>query len=459
MLTRIGAAIFAVLAVFLTGPLSSEVSGEPLGRELKEALDGVLECERPDGGWMYVCDRGVRVAGFTSITRRAERIAGAVGLASWDLVVLRSPGTPAGGLLFLRAYQKTGDEPYLAAARRTGDLLVNVQLPSGGWFSEMPVYGKRLATWFRTIVPWTTLDDDVTPGATRFLLALWEVTHEPHYRDAAEHGLDLLLKAQLPSGAWPLTWRPTWLQLLSSNFEDWPSLNDGATTCVIHTLIAGARVLDRPELLEAARRGGDWLLGAQGVSPNAGWAQQYNEEGHPAPGRRFEPVALATWESRYALEALSALAVTTGDQNFCTAFPRGIDWLVRSALTPGCWARLYSVKSNVPIYSDLRGNSVPSVIQAKRPYRWEGDFGIPALFASLRLDESGRPVGPGSRLSDATWRVHGDTEGCAGDESERSARSHSLNPRIRMAEAASRLVALEPAGAAACTALAWRPAL
>jgi hypothetical protein len=406
---------------------------------------------------MYVCNEEVRVAGFTNITKTAERIAGALGLARWDLVVLRSPGTAAAGLLLVRAYQRVGRETYLAAARRTGDLLVNLQLRSGGWFSEMPVYGNRLAKWFRAIVPWATLDDDVTPGAIRFLLALWEVTGDARYRDAARRGLDLLLDAQLPSGAWPLTWRPGWLRFLSSSFEDWPSLNDAATTGAIHALLAGAGVLDRPELLEAARRGGNWLLRARGAAPNAGWAQQYDEEGRPAPGRRFEPVALASWESRHALEALQTLAEATEDQRFCAPFPGAIEWLVRSALSPNCWARFYSLGSNVPVYVGPDGQAVPSAEQAKRPYRWMGDFGIPALFASLGLDETGHRIAPEGALPDAVWRLPGDTGKCPGDRRRSGAAIHSLSPRARIAQAASQLAGLEWAGVGVCRAVFSRP--
>lgn len=417
-----------------------------------EALDALLACERSEGGWMYACNRSTRVAGFTAVMKRAEHIASAVGLATWDLVALRSPGTPAGGLLLVRAYQRTREDKYLAAARRAGDLLVNLQLSSGGWFSEMPVYGDQPTWWFPWIVPGTTLDDDVTSGAVRFLLALWEVTNEPQYKEAAERGLDLLRAAQLPSGAWPLTWRPAWRRFLRPSFEDWPSMNDMATVGPIYACLAGARLLSRSDLLEAAKRGGMWLIQAQHPAPNAGWAQQYDQEGHPAPGRRFEPSGLATWESRHALNALQALAEATGDKTFCSPFSAAIDWLTRSALSPGCWARLYSVDTNVPVYMDQQGNFVASAEQAKRPYNWTGDFGVPALLAELGLDLTGEPREAKTSLPAVSWRLPGDAGSCPNDYSAEKEGSnlHSASPRVRIKHAATAFGLREPSSAPVC---------
>lgn len=438
----------ALVLVFLANPSPTQAKEQTLPLATRAALNAMLQCERPEGGWMYACDRNERVAGFTRVMRRAERIARAINLATWDLIVLRSPGTPAAGLLLVRAHQLTHEEKYLDAARRAGDLLVNIQLSSGGWFSEMPVYGNQLAWWFRLIVPGTTLDDDVTSGAVRFLLGLWETTGDTRYRDSAARALDLLQTAQLPSGAWPLTWRPAWRRMFSSSFEEWPSLNDAATVGPIYACIDGARRLQRPELLAAAQRGGEWLIRARNPAPNAGWSQQYTPNGQPAPGRRFEPTGLAAWESRHALEALQALADVTGEQHFCSPFPETIAWLRRSALSPGCWARLYSVDSNSPIYMDQQGNFVPTAEQAKRPYRWIGDFGIPALFASLGLDSNGHRHSRSDSFNEATWYLPGDTGDCSSVHEHPT--SQTRNPRAWIAAAGSQLMRLEHPRLLAC---------
>ncbi|HEY8515624.1 MAG TPA: pectate lyase, partial [Candidatus Binatia bacterium] len=358
--------------------------------------------------------------------------------------VLRSPGTPAAGLVLLAAYRVTGEPRLLDAARRAGDLLVATQLSSGGWASEMPVHGKRLAWWFRLLNRWTALDDDVTSGAARFLAELYDATGERSYRDAAERAFDLLLAAQLPEGGWPLTWRvPRFLRFVSPSFEDLPSTNDAATSGPIEALLVGARVLGRPDLLAAAERGGAWLLRVQGARPQAAWAQQYEADGRPAPGRRFEPPGYAAWESREMLDALLALARATGDRRWCAAVPDAVGWFVRSAIAPGCWARLYAPGDNRPLFVARDGELVDDPARAKRPYKWTGDFGIPGLLASLGLDASGAPLVPGEPLPPR--RIPGDAGACPQTvPATLTERDAPPNPRARIARAAALLAEHEP---------------
>jgi hypothetical protein len=438
---RILTAVVAAALGLLAAPRAR--AAEALPADVRAALDGVLACERPGGGWAYVCDppTGPRGA-VTWPLLTARRVLGPLGLDDWDVVVLRSPGTPAAGLVLLDAWRRAGDPRYLAAARRAGDLLLALQLANGGWFSEVPVHGTQPARWFTAIARWATLDDDVTSGAIRFLLALGEATGDPRYREAAERGLALLVAAQLPSGAWPLTWRPAWTRALRASFEDLASTNDAATSGPIHAVLAGARTLGRPDLLAAARRGAGWLAAAQAPAPQGGWAQQYGPTGAPAPGRRFEPAALASWESRLMVEAMLAVVEATGDTTLCPPVARAVDWLVASAITPGCWARFYAIGSNAPVYIGADGQPVPTPGAARRPYRWTGDYGIPGLLAALGVDaRAERSTPPPTRLS-------GDAGACPPelpleDRDEQS-------PRIAILRAAIRLAAIEPAPPPPC---------
>ena len=71
--------------------------------------------------------------------------------------------------------------------------LVATQLAPGGWFSELPVHDATTPWWFRLVADTRPmLDDDVTPGAVRFLLELWTATGDARYRAAAERGIALM---------------------------------------------------------------------------------------------------------------------------------------------------------------------------------------------------------------------------------------------------------------------------
>lgn len=427
------------------GPPVATSAAAPLPAATLQALDDVLACERRDGGWTYSCEPSAAGA-VTKIVVRAEQVASLLRLRPWDLLVLRSPGTPAGGLVLLAAYERTGDPRFLAAARRAGDVLVASQLASGGWASEMPVHGAHLARWFRLLNRWTALDDDVTSGGARFLAALWAATGEPAYRAAAERAFDLLLAAQLPGGAFPLTWRePRWLGALLPSFEDLPSTNDGATAGPIVALLDGARLLGRPELRDAARRAGDWLVQVQSGLGSGGFAQQYTADGVPAPGRRFEPPGLASWETREMLDALLALAREPGGARWCPAIADGAAWLERVAIAPGCWARLYASRDDRPLYVARDGSFVKTPDEAKRPYKWTGDFGIPGLLATLGRDLHGAAL-----AADAPrrpLRIFGDAGRCP-EAPEPD--DDPPNPRARIARAALLLAAAAPAPSNPC---------
>lgn len=411
---------------------------------LRVALDQVVARARPDGGWEFGKLPGERVHPHTYPLRFAERVAGPVGLADWDLLAIRSPGTPTAILVLVDGYRLTGDVRYRDAAARSAELLAAIQMRSGGWFSEMPVRGGASAWWFTWSVLRTAIDDDVTPGAIRALLAVWELDGDARLRAAAERGLAFLLDRQLRDGAWPLVARPRWKQWIYRDFEDRPTLNDGATTQTILTLLAAARTLDRPDLVAAARRGGDWIVRARHAAPQAGWAQQYDEAGAPAPARRYERVALASWESRHALTALVALADATGDAAYCAPVAPAVRWLEASQISPGCWARFYELGTNRPLYFDEHRRAVGTPSEAHQPYDWTGDFGIPYLLVRLGAGA----YGPGSGR--AVPRVPGDPGVCQSAAAVPFDPVAATDPRQVIAYAGSLVMASTPPARSRC---------
>jgi len=194
-------------------------SPRDVGAALSATLDRLVAIERARGGWTFAAPPGARPLRSTAVMKIAERVAAPFGLADWDLVVMRSPGTPAAALAPLDGYERSGRAAYLEGAAR------------------------------------------------------------------------------------------------------------------------------------------------------------------PAQGRRFEPPALASWESRYAVEALVALADATGDRRYCTSIDRALAWLASSPLRPGCWPRFCDVTTNAPIYIGSDGAMVATPELARPGYDWTGDFGISALLA------------------------------------------------------------------------------
>ncbi len=293
---------------------------------------------------------------------------------------LEPPGTPAVGMAYLNAYRLTRDPVLLEAAKETADALIRTQLVSGGWEDGLefdPAARKQRA--FRVelgpspqvgkLRNNTTFDDDKSQSAVRFLMQLdRELKFEDaRLHEAARYALDAFVKAQYPNGAWPQryakfpvaadfpvrqasipeTWPPSFEGVPYSSYY---TLNDNTITDLITSLLDAWDVYQEPRYLEAARRGGDFLLLAQLPEPQPGWAQQYNVEMHPAWARKFEPPALSGGESQGAMRTLMTLYRRTGDAKYLEPIDRALAYYRRSLLPDGRLARFYELGTNRPLY-------------------------------------------------------------------------------------------------------------
>lgn len=327
-------------------------------------------------------------------------------------VEVQPMGTPGVGLAFLEAWQTTREPFLLEAARRAARALVQGQLCSGGWHYLIefdPAKRKRYAYRadhncasgaFNT----TTLDDNTTQGALRLLM---RVDRELGFQDsliheAAIYGLDSLVKAQYANGAWPQRYSrfpdPKAHQPKPASYpDDWPrqwpdpdyapyyTFNDNVIVDAIDTLLEAARIYREPRYLEAARRGGDFILLAQMPDPQPAWAQQYDFDMHPAWARRFEPPAITAGESQGILRMLLILYAELGDPKYLQPIPRALDYFRRSALPPPqrpshAWlqaaagggpvlARFYELRTNRPLFF-TKGTQV--IVRGYATYRPDG---------------------------------------------------------------------------------------
>ena len=293
---------------------------------------------------------------------------------------VQPPGTPTVGEALLRLAQVTGDQRYLDAAVKAGEALAWGQLASGGWFAYVQFDQPTLDAlhyrhdWERDGKPsgkrrnTSTYDDDITQSALRFLLKL---DRQLHASNAAIHhavgvGLAALVETQHPNGGWTQVFTeapdPSEPVLQASFPETWrerPSgasywfhftLNDGVLQQNVTTLYLAADLLDSQRCRAAATKAGDFLLRAQLPAPQPVWAQQYDQQMHPAWARKFEPPAASSWETMMSLETLLEIWLRTGDAKYRQAMDPALAWLDQVRLKDGPWARFYELQTNRPLY-------------------------------------------------------------------------------------------------------------
>jgi PelA/Pel-15E family pectate lyase len=289
------------------------------------------------------------------------------------------------------------------AAKDAGRALALGQLQSGGWdysihfdpaerknaVYRLDLEGKRLPDRVpvaerRTPHGWdvwkrrkykgnvSTLDDDTTQAATRFLVRLDRALGQKDERihDAAAFALTALLNVQYPSGGWSANFdrlqetppsADTYPVKQASFPDDWPRkwpknftgcyvTNDDLMADMIDTLLVAWRVYGDAKHLAAARRAGDFLLLAQLPEPQPAWAQQYDALMQPVWSRAFEPPALSGRESQEIMKALIRLSRATGDKKYLEPIPRAIAYLRKSRLADGKLARFYELRTNRPMY-------------------------------------------------------------------------------------------------------------
>lgn len=352
--------------------------------------------------------------------RKGEAVVGT------STIWVQPPGTPSIGAAYLDAYDATGEAPYLDAAREAAGALLAGQMRSGGWYYSIEFDPeKRAGFGFRDLEPRrkqqtkSTLDDDTTTAALRFLMQLDAVLEfqDAELHEAVTYGLRALVNAQAPNGGWYQWWDAfpehrrsvEDFPVLAASYpeewsrrwgNDWPGryyTNDNVMANVIETLLRAHSTYADPAYLQAAEGAGAFLILAQMPEPQPAWAQQYDIDMHPCWDRKFEPPAVSGGESQGILDVLLTLYRATGNAAYLRPVPRAIDYLRRSQLADGRLARFYELETNRPLYFTKAyqlthdDSDVPthySFVVANRLDRIETDY--------LRLLEGGRdaPRGP-----------------------------------------------------------------
>jgi PelA/Pel-15E family pectate lyase len=336
------------------------------------------------------------------------------GKATPDILFVQPPGTPTVGMAYLKAHAATGDKFHLDAARDAADALVYGQLQSGGWtqvihFAPANRVGKyrngKGGNWNAS-----SLDDGQTQAALRMLM---RTDRALDFKNAAIHeavlyGLDALLKAQFPNGAFPQVWtKPVEPKPMAKakypdydwktegrvkNYWDYYTLNDGLAGTMAEVLIESHQIYKDDRYKAALARLGDFLILAQMPDPQPGWCQQYSYDMVPIWARKFEPAAVSGWESQDAMRTLITIARYTGDKKYLEPIPRALAYFRKSLLPDGKVARFYELKTNKPLYMNAKYELTYDDSAAPDHYGWKQPARFDQIERAYRDARDGVPA-------------------------------------------------------------------
>lgn len=90
------------------------------------------------------------------------------------------------------------------------------------------------------------------------------------------------------------------------------------------------------------------------------------------------------------IDSLIDLYLVTGEEKFVKPIPAAVEWLKRSQISLGRWARFYELKTNRPLYFTRKYELTYADDDLPTHYSFQSDYGIPG---TIRRLEQLRAVG------------------------------------------------------------------
>ena len=283
-----------------------------------------------------------------------------------------------------------------------------------------------------------TFDNGATTGELRFLARACRATQDPPLHAAFQKGVDLILKAQYPTGGWPQSYPP------DQQYHRHITFNDDAMVRLMRFLRDVATSVDfslvdqdrRAAAQQSFDRGIQCILKCQIIVNGKAtvWCAQHDEKDYsPRPARTYELISLSGAESAGVLELLMSLdnpspevirAVEAGSSWFDSSKLTGIRQtkvsgdkkIIRDPTAPPLWARFYDIETNRPMFCGRDGVKKydMSEIESERRngYGWYGDWGsrVEKLYAEWKKkwpspsgspnSSSGKPAQTGAGLGE-----------------------------------------------------------
>lgn len=270
------------------------------------------------------------------------------------------------------------DSFYLSdEGQRIAENILSWQHSSGGW-PLMNTTREPNRDDPSQVGPWGTSAALVKASVNemRFLARAYRATQDPRYQAAVIAGLDYILEAQHPSGAWPRSYP------LRNDYSRHGYFNDDVMADMMTFVREVATSADfelvgeehRQRARQAFDTGLDFILKSQIKVDGrlTAWPQQADELTYePRAARAFEPVAISGGESASVLHMLMAIPNPSAEVR--TAVEAGVQWyrdqqidgirvvtvtgdypdrvIKEDPEAPPLWARFYEIDTGRPIFS------------------------------------------------------------------------------------------------------------
>jgi len=257
-----------------------------------------------------------------------------------------------------------------------------------------------------------TIDNGATTKEIKYLVQVFKTTKNESYLQAAQKGIDYLLKAQYANGGWPQFY-PDF-----SGYRSQITYNDNAMVSVLNLLYDVVHRINNMELLDpayadkcvdAVAKAVPCILQTQIKQKGklTAWCAQYNAQTlQPEMARKFELVSLSGSESVGIVRFLMRIekpspaiiaSVKAAVEWFEKVKITGYDWVEVAApaeksgkdkiLQPDpagvLWARFYDIETNEPFFSGRdseRKKTVAEIENERRVgYAWYGPWAVKLL--------------------------------------------------------------------------------
>jgi pectinesterase len=296
-------------------------------------------------------------------------------------------------------------------SKQVAENVLLYQRTSGGWPKNTPFH-KPLVDKEKAFIlkeknlPDGIFDNGATTTEMRFLAKMYTKTATESYKDGFMKGLDFVLKAQYPSGGWPMFYP------LRKGYYTHITFNDDATFRLMNLLkeiftknplfafITDEKII--AEAQDAYNRGIDCILKTQIIvngQPTV-WCAQHDENTFlPAKARAYELPSFSGGESVGLLRLL--MDIKNPSPEIIRAVEGGVAWLdahklkntrwdsfinadgkkdrriVSDPKAKDMWARFYDLETALPFVCDRDGikkNTLEEIgYERRNGYNWYSD--------------------------------------------------------------------------------------